>query len=167
MRYIIVLISFAPLLSFGQSIFTYTDFNSFVRAFNNGYFSQIEHNEVSNMTLGDEFVAYINAQKDFKVFNGTQSKLITNQFVSYKMSDHIIAWNIGQLLFYYENGKPYNITSFGGNYEVGDSLLVYQDLRYYTLNVIYKGQTIQLMQQTADMYMPDFVGDCAPQPNDC
>jgi hypothetical protein len=27
------------------------------------------------------------------------------------------------------------------------------------LNVIYKGQTIQLMQQTADMYMPDFVGD--------
>lgn len=159
MRYIFVLLSFAPLLSFAQSIFTYTDFNRFVRAFNNGYFSQIEHNEVSNMTLGDEFVAYMNVQKDFKVYNGIQTKLITNQFVNYKMSDHMLAWNIGQLLYYYENGKPYNVTSFGGKYALGDSLIVYQDLRYYTLNVIYKGKTIQLMQQTSDMYMPELVGD--------
>jgi hypothetical protein len=148
-----------PVLGAAQSIFTYTDYNGFIHAANNGYFSQIEHQDVSDMTLGDELIAYKNSQKDFKVYNGTQTKLLTNQMVDYKLSDHLLAWNIGSLLFYYENGVSHNITSFGGQYAVSDSLIVYQDTRYYTLNVIYQGKVIQLMQQTAAMYMPVAIGD--------
>ncbi len=150
---------FLATYSFGQSMFGYMDFNRFFRSYVNGYFGPVEHQEVSNVALCDEFIVYQNAQKDFKIYNGKTSKLITNQMVSYKASDHLVAWNIQNLLFYYENGVPHNITSFAGNYEVRDSLIVYQDTRYYTLNCIYQGKTIQLMQQTSDMYMPDLIAD--------
>lgn len=159
MRKILFLFVLLPVFSQAQSIFGYTDFNLYFRSAVNGTFGQIEYQEVSDVGMGDEFIVYKNSQKDFKVFNGTSSKLITNQMVNYKHSDHIIAWNIGSLLYYYEDGKPHNITSFGGEYAVGDSLVVYQDTRYYTLNVIYKGQVIQLMQQTSEMYMPELIGD--------
>lgn len=142
-----------------QTIFGYTDFNLYFKSFVNGTYGQIEYQEVSDVGMGDEFIIYKNSQKDFKVFNGYGTKLLTNQMVTYKHSDHLIAWNIQTLLYYYEDGKPHNITSFGGEYAVSDSLVVFQDTRFKTLNVIYKGQVIQLMQQTDDMYMPDLIGE--------
>lgn len=159
MKKILLLVLLSATVSHAQTMFGYMDFNRFFRAYVNGYFSQIEHQEVSNVTLNDEFIVYQNSQKDFKVFDGTKTKLLTNQMVEYKSSDHLLAWNIQRLLFYYEDGVPHNITSFGGDYAVSDSLIVYQDTRYYTLNCIYQGKVIQLMQQTADMYMPDLMVD--------
>lgn len=142
-----------------KTLFAYMDFNRFCKVFSNNYFFQLDHNEVYNLTLGDNLIAYQNAQKDFKIYDGNEAKLITNQMVNFKQSDNLVAWNIGSLLYYWENGKPHNITAFGGDYAVGDSLVVFQDTRFNTLNVIYKGETIQLMQQTEEMYMPEVVGD--------
>ncbi len=161
MKTILIFISLTltQLFSFSQTIFAYEDFNGFIRAFSDGTFSQIEHQAITNITPGNQMIAYQNAQKDFKIYNGIATKLITNQTVQYKVSDHLIAWNLGPNLFYYEDGKPHNISSFGGNYEVSDSLIVFQDTRFRTLNVIYKGETILLTQQTSDMYMPEIVGD--------
>lgn len=160
MRLFVLGICLFPLTIFSQStIFGYTDFNLYFRSFVNGIYGQIEHQEVSDVGMGDEFIIYKNSQKDFKVFDGTSTKLITNQMVNYKHSDHLIAWKLANLLYYYEDGKPHNITNFGGEYAVSDSLVVFQDTRFYTLNVIYKGKVIQLMQQTSEMYMPDIIGE--------
>jgi hypothetical protein len=108
---------------------------------------------------GDELVAYNNSQRDFKVYYNGASRLLTNQNVSYKASDHLLAWNIGPIINYFEAGKSHTITSFGGEYVVTDSLIVFQDTRYNTVNVIYQGQVMQLFQTTGDLYMPDVVGD--------
>ena len=159
MKKMLLLSCLFPLFGNAQALFAYMDFNNFCRAFYNNNFVQIDHLEVSNLTLGDNVIAYMNAQKDFKIYDGKQTKLITNQFVNFKMSDNIIAWNLGEFLYYWENGKPHNVTSFAGDYLVGDSLIVFQDTRFNTLNAIYKGSTIQLMQQTDEMYMPDAMGD--------
>ncbi len=148
-----------PFVGSTQSIFTYVDFNQFFQACNNGYFLQIEHNAVADVRMGDELIAYTNSQRDFKVYTGKETKLLTNQIVQYKLSDHLLVWNIGPIINYFENGKSRTITSFGGEYAVSDSLIVYQDVRYNTLNAIYKGQVTQLVQLTGDLYMPEILGD--------
>lgn len=159
MKFLILLISLAPLLSFSQSIFAYRDFNNFFHSFSNGYFMQIEHNAVNDVTFGDQVIAYTNSQRDFKIYDGKATKLITNQVVQFQLSDHLVGWNIGPILYYYEDGQPHNITSFGAEYLVKDSLIVYQETRYNTLNVIYKGKSIQLMQSIELPPMPEAVGD--------
>ena len=149
-----------PLSLQAQTIFGYMDFNNqLFKVFREGYFMQIEHQPVTNVQFGDEIISYMNSQQDFKVYDGKKAHTITTQLVSYKMSDHLVAWNIGPIINYFESGKLHTITSFGGDYAVTDSLIVYQDTRYNTVNVIYKGESIQLYQLTGDLYMPDAIGD--------
>jgi len=148
-----------PYAAGAQTIFAFMDFNNFFRTFRDGYFVQIEHNPVTDVKIGDEMIAYVNSQKDFKVFNGDNTELLTNQIVQFKLSDHLLAWNLGPIINYYENGKAHSLTSFGGNYEVTDSLIVYQDTRYNTVNAIYKGKSTVLYQLTGDLYMPEVVGE--------
>lgn len=159
MKNALLLLCLTPILGFSQGIFPYMDFNNFFRVFDDGTFSQIEHQLTTSVFYGDEFVAYNNSQRDFKVYYDGETKLLTNQNVSYKASDHLLAWNIGPIINYFESGKSHVVTSFGGEYAVTDSLLVYQDTRYNTLNVVYKGKSIQLLQLTGDLYMPEVIGD--------
>lgn len=158
MKHWLIVFGFLPLTAAAQ-IFPYMDFNNFFKTFNDGYFMQIEHQPVTDVFFGDEFVAYNNAQRDFKVFYEGQTQVLTNQNASYKASDHLIAWNIGPIINYFEDGKSHSLTSFGGKYAVTDSLIVFQDTRYYTLNVVYQGKVIQLMQTTDELRMPEVIGD--------
>lgn len=142
-----------------QTVFAYTDFNNFFHSFKNGYFNRIDHQAVSNVVLGDEVIAYYNSQRDFKIFDGTVSRLITNQNVQFQSSDYLAAWNLGPLLYYYKDGKPHNLTSFGGRYWVTDSLITFQDTRYNSLNVVYNGKIIPLVQSTTEIPEPLAQGD--------
>jgi hypothetical protein len=159
MKKCLLFILAVPSLLSAQGIFPYTDFNNYFKVFDNGNFTQIEHNIVTNVFFGDELVVYNNSQRDFKVYYKGVPKMLTNQNVSYKASDHLLAWNIGPIINYFESGKEHTITSFGGEYEVTDSLIVYEDTRYNTVNVIYQGRPIQLYQLTDDLYMPEMIGD--------
>lgn len=159
MKKFAICIFLLPTLVQAQTIFPFTDFNNFFQVFRDGYFQQIEHNQVSDVFYGDEIVAYCNSQRDFKVYDGEQTRMLTNQIITYKASDHLLAWNIGPIINYFENGQSRIISSFGGQYEVSDSLIVYQDTRYNTVNVVYKGKAILLYQTTSDLYMPEVVGD--------
>lgn len=142
-----------------QTIFAYTDFNNFFQSFKNGYFNRVDHQAVTGVVLGDEMIAYYNSQRDFKIFDGTVSRLITNQVVQFKSSDYLAAWNLGPLLYYYQDGKPRNLTSFGRKYWVTDSLITFQDTRYNSLNVVYKGQISTLVQSTTELPEPIVQGD--------
>ncbi len=142
-----------------QTIFAFTDINRYFHSFKDGYFNQIDNLDVNSVVMGDEVIAYYNVQQDFKIFNGTTARLITNQSVEFKSSDHMAAWNLGPLLYYYENGKPYNLTSFGKNYWVSDSLITFQDTRFNSLNVVYKGKITPLVQSTTELPSPIVQGD--------
>lgn len=158
-RSLLFLFALIPAFLNAQSIFPYMDFNNFFKVYDGGSFKQIEHQPTTDVFFGDELVAYNNAQRDFKVYHNGETQLLTNQNVSYKASDHLLAWNIGPVLNYFEDGKPRTISSFAGDYAVTDSLIVYQDTRYNTVNVIYKGKSIQLYQLVDALYMPDAIGD--------
>jgi hypothetical protein len=153
--------AFATSSVFAQTstLFGYMDFNNFFRSFKDGTFNQVDHQAVTEVSLGDNMIAYFNNQRDFKVYDGTFSRVLTNQAVKYKSSDNYIAWNLGPLLYYYTDGKPHNLTSFGGDYWVKDSLVVFQDTRYNSLNVVYNGKITSLVTSTTDIPVPEIIGE--------
>lgn len=158
MKLFLVILIF-PFLSWSQALLPFTDFNNFFHCYVDGYFQQVEYQAVSGLTIGDELIVYYNSQNDLKLFDGKQTRKITSQIVEYKVSDHLLGWNIGPNINYMENGEGHVLTAFGGNYVVTDSLVVFQETRYKTVNVVYKGKVIQLYQSTAEMYMPEVIGD--------
>lgn len=157
--FFLVFVLFFSLKVSAQSLFAYMDFNNFFRVYKNGYAVQIDHQAINNLALGDNICLYKNFQNDLKMYDGKTSKVLTAQNTNYTVSDNIGAWNIGSLLYYVENGISYSVTNFGGQYAVGDSIYVYQDLQQNTLNARYKGQNYQLVQTIEEVNMALKTGD--------
>ncbi|MES2587640.1 MAG: hypothetical protein V4622_01595 [Bacteroidota bacterium] len=150
------------LLVFGKSysqLAPFTDYNRYFKTFYKNSFRQLEFQQVKSFDATDNLIAYIDARGDFKVYNGESTQTLTNQNVSYKISDAQLAWNIGPTLFSLNKDKKELITTFGNNYETSDSLIVYEDTRFNTVSVKIKSKIIQLYQVTGDLYMPTKIGD--------
>ena len=119
----------------------------------------LEMQRITSFDAGDNIVPYIDNRGNFKIYNGQNVDQISIQEVNYKHSDYLVAWKIGSAIFSYDNGIKKMLTAFGGEFNVKDSLIVFQDTRFKTVNVLYKGEIIQLMQQTGDMSMPESIGE--------
>lgn len=119
----------------------------------------LEMQRITSYDAGDYIAPYIDGKGNFKIYNGEKIELISLQTLNYKFSDYLVAWKIGDGIFSYDNGVKKTLTLFGGDFMVKDSLIVFQDTRFKTLNVLYRGEIIQLMQQTGDMTMPDCIGE--------
>lgn len=119
----------------------------------------LEMQRITSFDAGDNIVPYIDNRGNFKIYNGETVQQISIQEVNYKHSDFLVAWKIGSGIFSYDNGVKKMLTLFGGDFIVKDSLIVFQDTRFKTLNVLYRGQITQLMQQTGDMSMPECIGE--------
>lgn len=153
------LLVFLPFIGFSQGLMPFTDFNRFFHCFVDGYFHQVEYQNISKLTIGDELVVYLDSQNDLKVYDGKQTYKLTTQITDFKASDHLVAWKIASVISYFEKGKKEVLTSFGTEFQVGDSLVVFQEDRFKTTNVAYNGKMIQLYQTTGQQYMPEAVGD--------
>lgn len=155
-----ILFFFLFTASFAQAqIAPFIDFNGYFRTFYKNNFRQIEMQRIQSFNASDNLVAYIDNRGDFKIYNGEKVIPLTNMNVEYKMSDDQLAWNIGPGVFYLKDEKPFLLTGFGRNYAVSDSLVVFEDTRFNTVNVVYHDSVYQLFQTTGDLYMPDIVGD--------
>ena len=119
----------------------------------------LEMQRITSFDAGDNIVPYIDNRGNFKIYNGETVQQISIQEVNYKHSDFLVAWKIGSGIFSYDNGVKKMLTLFGGDFIVKDSLIVFQDTRFKTLNVLYRGEITQLMQQTGDMSMPECIGE--------
>lgn len=119
----------------------------------------LEMQRITSFDAGDNIVSYIDNRGNFKIYNGETVQQISIQEVNYKHSDFLVAWKIGSGIFSYDNGVKKMLTLFGGDFIVKDSLIVFQDTRFKTLNVLYRGEITQLMQQTGEMSMPDCIGE--------
>ena len=79
--------------------------------------------------------------------------------VQYQVSDHLMAYNIGPTLNIWDEGKLKTLTYFAKDYVVKDSIIVYEDTRFNTVNVYWNKQTFELYRLTGEMYMPEVIGD--------
>lgn len=137
----------------------FIDFSGYFRSFYKDNFRHIEFQPILSFTASDNLVAYMDTRNDFKLFDGVKTQTITNQIVKYKLSDAQLAWNIGPTLFVLDKDEKRMLTTFADYYDVSDSLVIYEDTRYNTMNVFYEGKIIQLYQMTGDLEVPVKIGD--------
>ena len=131
--------------SFSQKVVPFVDFNNYFRTFENDNFRQLEFQPIKDYQAGDDLVAYIDTRGNLRVYDGNERQDISNMIVSYKISDHLMAYNIGPTLNMWDEGKLQTLTYFAGAYEVTDSLIVFQDTRFNTVNVYWNKKIIQLI----------------------
>ncbi len=145
--------------SHAQQVIPFVDFSNYFRTFQNDNFRVLEFQRIQEYKAGDDLVAYIDNRGNLRVFEGGAPKDLSNMNVEYHVSDHILAWNVGPTINVYEEGHLETLTYFGGEYIVKDSMVVYQDLRYNTLNVYSKEKKYTIQTSTGTLEMPVFVGE--------
>jgi len=144
---------------FAQPVVPFIDFNNYFRIFDNNNFRTIEMQPIVSYQAGDEFVAYIDNRENLRIFDGKERKDITNLNVKFSISDHLLAYNVGPTLNMWDAGKLKTLTYFAKDYVVKDSIIVYEDTRYNSVNVYYNKQTYVLYTVTGTLYMPTAIGD--------
>jgi len=142
-----------------QRVVPFVDFNNYFRSFENDNFRQLEFQPIKEYKAGDDLVAYIDTRGNLRVYDGKERKDISNMNVQYQVSDHLMAYNIGPTLNMWDEGKLQTLTYFSRNYLVKDSIIVYEDTRFNTVNVYWNKQTYILSTTTGDLFMPEGTGD--------
>lgn len=137
----------------------FVDFSGYFNTFYKGNYRTLEFQRISSFQAGDSILPYIDGRGNFKIYNGDKIEQISIQQLTYKNSDYLVAWKIGSSIFSYDHGEKKMLTINGGDFIVTDSLIVFQDTRFKTLNVYYRNEVFQLMQQTGEMFMPDAIGE--------
>jgi hypothetical protein len=145
--------------SHAQKVVPFVDFNYYFRTFENDNFRQLEFQRIREFKAGDDLVAYIDTKGNLRIYDGKERKDISNLNVQYKVSDHLLAYNIGATLNMWDEGKLSTLTYFGRNYEVKDSLIVFEDTRFNTLNVYWHKEIFTLCTVVDDIYMPETIGE--------
>jgi hypothetical protein len=154
-----LLVFFVFTASRAQKVIPFEDFNFYFRTFENDNFRQLEFQRIKEYKAGDDLVAYIDNRGNLRVYDGKERQDISNLNVSYKISDHLMAYNIGPTLNIWDDGKLQTLTYFANNYEVRDSLIVYEDTRFNTVNVYWNKKIYELYRVTGELYMPEAIGD--------
>jgi hypothetical protein len=137
----------------------FVDYSGYLNTFYKGNVRTLEFQRINSFQAGDNVVAYVDNRENFKIFNGEKVESISVQLVQSQVSDNIVAWQIGNFLYGYENGVKKTLCTNTGQFVVKDSMIVYQDTRFKTINVWYKNEVFQIMQQTGDMTMPEAIGE--------
>lgn len=151
------------LLSFSatsQKVIPIVDFSGYFKSFNDGFFRQIEFQRIKNFKTGDNVCAYFDFKGNLRVYNGGTPKDVANiETAIYTVSDNLMTWQLGETLNMWDNGKLQTLTYRAGQYKVTDSLIVYQDTRFNTVNVYYDGEIHELYMSVAGSSFPNFVGE--------
>ena len=157
-KYVLLLFLFSSVV-FGQPVVPFRDFNNFFLTYENGGFKTIEIQPVKEYKGGDELVAYIDTRGNLRLYDGRQRKDITNLNVEYQVSDHLLGYKIGPTLNMWDRGRLQTLTYFGRNFLVKDSLILYEDTRFNTLNVYWNKNTMSLATIIGDLSIPTTVGE--------
>ncbi|MFN5416492.1 MAG: hypothetical protein ACK5B9_05505 [Flavobacteriia bacterium] len=147
------------LFEVSSQIAPFIDFNKFFKTFYKDNFRQLEFQQIRSFEGSDLYTVYIDFRGDFKLYDGENTQLITNQIIKYKLSDGQLAWAIANALYCYSNNKKELLTVFGNRFEVSDSLIIFEDTRFNTLNYRYQNTNHQLVQSTGDLQFPLKIGD--------
>lgn len=143
----------------GQTVIPCKDFNNYFLTFENGFFKQLEIQPIKEFKSGDELVAYIDTRGNLRLYDGKIRKDITNLNVEFQVSDHLLGYKIGPTLNMWDNGRLQTLTYFGRNFIVKDSLIIYEDTRFNTLNVYWNKNTLPLATIIGELSVPTSVGE--------
>lgn len=157
-----ILILFVALISFqvtAQKMIPFIDFNDFFRTFENGAFRQVEFQRIQDFKAGDEVMAYYDNRGNLRIYDGKQPKDVANINAEYVVSDHLVTWKTGEILNLWDAGKLQTLTYRNSRYATKDSMVVYQDNQYNTINAYYNGEKHQITAMSGDLSWPQSIGE--------
>lgn len=140
-------------LSFAQTVVPFVDYNKWLRTVEDGQFKYIELQEVKEYQAGDNLVAYLDIRGNLRVYDGTERHEISNMNLKYKISDKLLAWNVGTTLGVFDHGIKKTLSFFGGDYIVKDDLVLWTDTRYNSILVYWKGKEYPIQISTTDIFL--------------
>lgn len=148
-------------VSIAQVVVPMKDFNNFFVSFQNGFFQTIELQPIIEFKAGDEFVSYVDTRGNLRLYDGKSRKDVTNLTTDYQVSDHLMGFYISGSLRAYSEGKFVRLTNFARDFSVKDSIIVFEDTQYKSLNVHYKGASIQLatFSELDFLKLPHYIGE--------
>jgi hypothetical protein len=143
----------------GQGIVPTKDFNNYFVSFQDGYFRPIEIQPIVSYKAGDEVVAYIDTRGNLKIYDGKERIDVTTLNVDYQVSDHLVAYKIANGLRMWDAGKFTPLTNFARDFIVKDSIIVYEDTRYQSINVYWNQKLESLVTITNGLHMNATIGE--------
>lgn len=154
-----LLLFLSTTLTYAQGIVPTLDFNNFFVSFQDGYFRPIEIQPIVSYKAGDEVVAYIDTRGNLKLYDGKERIDVTTLNVDYQVSDHLMAYKIANGVRMWDAGKFTPLTNFGREFIVKDSIIVYEDTRYQSLNVYWNQKMESLVTITNGLSMNASIGE--------
>jgi len=127
--------------------------NNKLYQFNSGIISLLEFQDISNLLIGNKFLAYADTRGDYyAVYKGKKTQITRGQTNLIKTNNYL-AYQISSVLRVFDQGETNILTSYVGSYGVGDSLIVFQDQIGGNLKYFYKNEIIEFAQVLGDYYV--------------
>lgn len=158
MRIVVVFFMFLNFVAFSQDVFPYIDNIGYMRSFQDGKAVQVEYLRPVDIKYSEKLIAYIDNKNDFFIFDGEKKEMMTNLANSYQIGYHICAWNTGPVIYVWDSGKKTILTHFGRNYQVTDSLVVFEDIRDNAIRAYYNDSIYDLFYTVDRPALPSAIG---------
>jgi hypothetical protein len=127
--------------SIAQDVTAYTDYKGNLQVFDRGLVRQLEYLPVKDYKIGGNSIAYIDNKNDFKIYyNGQTFPLVNAADFSYKVTDNMVSFRVGEVLYAFDKGEEKTLSYHAGISYLDDSLLVFYDNIKSSLDIYYDGR---------------------------
>lgn len=145
-------------LAQGGGLAAFSDFRQRFYIFDHGVKKLIEEQQVKSFKVGGNCVAYVDYADNFKVYqNGEVKTLEIGSVRHYAVTNNLLAYSMTDILKVYDNGKVKVLSPNVKEFAIGDSLIVFFDYYFNTINGYYNekiysrrlrlvGETIQKIE---------------------
>lgn len=144
----------------GQKVIPFVDFNNYFKSFKDGFTRPIDMQRIGEFKAGDNVVAYVDIRENLMVYDGVKPEMLTNLMnYEFEVSDYMVSWKIGTTLNLWHEGLKKTLTYNNSQYWIRDSLVIFDDTQYGTMNAYYKGVVYTLYTTIGEVDPPEFVGE--------
>lgn len=141
-----------------QKVFPYLNNQEYLKSFHEGQSTQLDFLKPYHVEYSEDVIVFLDSKRDLFVFDGKTKEKLSGLVNDYKVGMNLVAWNAGPIINVWEDGEKRNLTYFGGNYVVSDSLVVFEDTRDNAIRVYYRGEVIDLYASIGRPTFPQFIG---------
>lgn len=131
------------LIGLGQNggLAAYLDFRNRFYVFDKGEKKLLEEQAIKSYKVGGTCVAYVDYADNFKIYeNGEVKKIEIGSVRNYVVTEFLVAYSMTDILKVYDQGKVQVLSANTKEFSIGDSLIVYYDYYYNSINAYYNGK---------------------------
>ena len=142
---LIICLCFFSIHSYAQNLSAFTDYRNYLQAFDDGQTLQVEYLPVRSYKIGGNAIAYVDNRNDFRIFYKGKSYMQVNAAdFNYRVSNNLVSYNVGSVLYVFDEGEKKILSYYSGQTYLNDSLLVYYDDSKYTMFIYYNSREAEL-----------------------